>query len=313
MTSHVDPRAPEPEEQPTDGPFRHCILAVHAHPDDESEFGAGTVARYHHEGVRTVLVCCTDGGAGRVRNPDVGPVDDSDGIVEIRREELRKAAAIVGYDEVVRLDYPDSGPVNRVERPESCFAEVPLDEPTAKVVEVIRRTRPQVVLTYVDDHRAYPHPDHIRTQEVVVRAFAAAAVPSAWPDAGPPWQPDKLYYILTSLERRLWVNARYAALGMNAPFSAAEDGGLQGRGDPTLAPPQSRVTTLVDVAPYVHVWIEGMRAHRCQLKPAMDRLLDIPPPLAEEIFGCEEFILARDLTGREQPHEIETDLFAGVR
>ncbi len=289
-----------------------CLLTVHAHPDDESEFGAGSVVRYHRAGTRTVLVCCTDGGEGRVPNPDISSVDDRTDVIVMRREELRRAAAIVGYDEVVLLGYPDSGAVDRVDRPASCFAELPLDEEVVRVVEVIRHERPQVVVTYSDDQRAYPHPDHIRAHEVAVRAFDAAGVASAWPHAGPPWQPSKLYYTVTSRERRRSVNERYASLGMDAPFSADASGGLQGRGDPGMAPPQSRVTTVIDVTSYVHLWIEGMRAHRSQLRPAKDRLLRIPAEVADEVFGHEEFVLARDLTGRGALAEVETDLFAGV-
>lgn len=289
-----------------------CLLAVHAHPDDESEFGGGTVARYHREGVRTVLVVCTDGGEGRIVNPDVPPADGRDEIVEIRRKELQTAAAIIGFDEVVTLGYPDSGGIDRSDRPASSFAEVPVDEAAARVVEVIRRERPQVVVTYGEDHGAYPHADHVRTHEVAVRAFDAAGDPSAWPDAGAPWQPSKLYYTVTSRERRQAANARYASLGRDAPFSVDPSGGLQGRGDPALAPSQDEVTTVVDVGPWVQVWIEGMRAHRCQLKPSMDRLLGIPTEVAEEVFGREEFILARDLTGRGPLEVTETSLFEGV-
>ena len=135
-----------------------CLLTVHAHPDDESEFGAASVARYHHEGVRTVLVCCTDGGSGRIRNPGSGPLGDQADIAEIRRRELEEAVAIVGYDAVVRLDYPDSGSVNLKERSPTCFARVPLEGPVSRLVEVIRRERPQVIVTYPDDQRGLPPP-----------------------------------------------------------------------------------------------------------------------------------------------------------
>ncbi len=160
-----------------------CLLTVHAHPDDESEFGAPTVARYHHEGVRTVLVCCTDGGSGRIRNPAVGRVGDQTDMVQIRRQELDEAAAIVGYDVVVRLDYPDSGSVNLKERSPTCFARIPLEGPVSRLVEIIRRERPQVLVTYPDDQRVYPHPDHWRAHEAALEAFDAAGNSQAYPGA----------------------------------------------------------------------------------------------------------------------------------
>lgn len=287
-----------------------CLVAIHAHPDDESEFGAGTVTCYHHAGVRTVLVCCTDGGQGRILNPDAGQVGDRANIVEIRRAELAAAAALVGYDDVVRLDYPDSGAPGARERPEHCFARVPLDEAAGRVVEVIRRERPQVVIGYADDQRAYPHPDHIRAHEVAVRAFELAADQDAFPDAGPSWQPLKLYYTVTSRQLRRRINAKYAALGLGVPFG--QDTGLQGRGDPDLAPGQDRVTTVIDVVPFVRTWIEGMRTHQCQLKPELAQLLGIPEAYAAEFFGREEFILACDMTQRGDKSSPEADLFAGV-
>jgi mycothiol S-conjugate amidase len=284
---------------------------VHAHPDDESEFGGGTVARYHAAGVRTVLLCCTDGGLGRNQNPALGPVGGRTNIVEIRRAELAAAAAIVGFDEVVRLEYPDSGPVSQSGRDAASFARVPLAEAVRRVAEVIRREQPQVVVTYAEDQRAYPHPDHLRAHEVAVLAFAAAGDP-AYPAAGTPWQPLKLYYTVTSAQARREINEQYAGLGLPAPFGL--DPGLQGRGEPELAPDAGRVTTVIDVAPYVATWIAGIRAHACQLQPDMDVLLGIPAQAAARIFGREEFILARDLTGRADgpPGEPETDLFAGV-
>ncbi len=294
---------------------RRCLLIVHAHPDDESEAGGATVARYHHEGVRTVLVCCTDGGSGRVLNPEFGPVGDRTNIVQIRRQELKEAAAIVGYDDVVMLDYPDSGSVtlSEEERSPRCFARTPLEGPLRRVVALIRRVQPQVVITYADDQRAYPHPDHLRAHELGVRAFDMAGDPGAFPDAGPPWQPLKLYYFVTSREHRRSVNDKYVALGMDAPFTAREGAGLQGRGDPELAPAQARVTTLIDVAPFAHKWIEGMRAHRCQIKPALAQTLSIDPGAVPDVYGTEEYILARDLTTEDHGACLaETDLFARV-
>lgn len=291
---------------------RRCLLAVHAHPDDESEFAAGTVARCHSEGTRTVLVCCTDGGQGRILNPAAGVVGSrADDVVEVRRRELEAGAAIIGFDVVVRLDYPDSGPPGQAERSPSCFASLPLDETVRPVVEVIRRERPQVVVAYADDQKSYPHPDHWRAHEVAVKAFDEAGDADAYPDAGPAWQPSKLYYTVTSRERRGEINAEYTKMGLVTPFSV--DVGLQGRGDPELAPAQERVTTVVDVGPYVAVWIAGMRAHTCQMKPEMDALLGIPEDRAATLFGQEEFILARDFTGRTGDagaHEV--DLFAGI-
>jgi mycothiol S-conjugate amidase len=290
-------------------------MTVHAHPDDESEFGGATVARYHHEGVRTVLVCCTDGGSGRILNPEVGPVGDRTNIVHIRRQELQEAVAVIGYDEVVTLGYPDSGSVDLPdeERSPTCFARTPLEGPVGRVVEVIRRVRPQVIVSYPDDQRVYPHPDHLRAHEVAVQAFDLAGDSGAFPGAGPPWQTLKLYYTVTSREHRRQVNQKYVALGLEAPFTAREGAGLQGRGDPELAPEESRVTARIDVAPYAYTWVKAMRAHRSQTKPALAQALSIDADALPGVFGTDEYVLARDLTDRDRSSASEeTDLFAYV-
>jgi mycothiol S-conjugate amidase len=291
-----------------------CLLTVHAHPDDESEFGAGTVARYHSEGVRTVLVCCTDGGLGTNQNPDVGPVGESiENVVEVRRRELQRAADIIGYDEVVMLGYQDSGSIGLTVRPSSSFALVPLEESVGRLVQVIRRERPQIVITYSDDHRIYPHPDHIRAHEVAVRAFAEAGNAEAYPEAGRPWQPLKLYYTITSEERRRTINQKYAALGMDPPFNSTAGGGIQGRGELELAPKEERVTTRIDITQFSHVWIEAMRSHQCQITPALARILNIPRSAAPDVYDYEEFILAGDHTGHiSTMSAAETDLFARI-
>jgi mycothiol S-conjugate amidase len=298
---------------------RRRLLTIHAHPDDESEFGAATVARYHREGARTVLVCCTDGGSGRILNAAVGAVGERSGIAGIRHQELLAATAIVGYDQIYLLDFPDSGSVHLKERAPGCFARVPLEEPVRRVVEVIRRERPQVIVSYGDDQRVYPHPDHLRAHEVAVSAFDLAGRGDAFPEAGAPWQPLKLYYTVTSRQRRRAINEGYQALGMDAPFTAREGAGLQGRGDPELAPDEATVTTRIDVARFAHVWIAAMGAHQCQLKPALMQTLSLPAAAVPRVYATEEYVLARDLTvpgeaatADGQEPGAESDLFARV-
>ena len=90
-------------------PDRLCLLCVHAHPDDEASKGAPTVARYHAEGIRTVLVCCTGGEEGDILNPAMDTPEVRADIGRIRMAELKAATDIIGYDETVLLGYRDSG------------------------------------------------------------------------------------------------------------------------------------------------------------------------------------------------------------
>src|SRR5687768_12375784 len=116
-----------------------CLLTVHAHPDDEASKGAGTVARYHAAGVRTVLVCATGGEEGDILNPAMDSADVRERLHEIRMEELRRAGAIIGYDEIVMLGYRDSGmPESEANKDPRSFWQADIDEATERLCEVIR-------------------------------------------------------------------------------------------------------------------------------------------------------------------------------
>src|ERR1700687_3889947 len=196
-----------------------CILTVHAHPDDESSKGAGTIARYHAEGIRTVLVCCTGGEEGEILNPAMDRDDVRADLPAVRREELRQAASIIGYDEVVWLGYRDSGmPDSEANADPASFAQADLDEAVGRLVAVIRRTRPQVVVTYADDQQGYPHPDHLRVHDISLPAFDAAGDASRFPELGPAWQPLKLYYTAWSRARIQAMHDKFLELNLESPF-----------------------------------------------------------------------------------------------
>ncbi len=148
------------------------------------------MARYHHEGIHTVLVTCTGGEEGDILNPAMDKPGVREHMAEIRARELDQAARIIGYDEVVMLGYRDSGmPDSPANNDPRSFAKAPLDEAVGRLVAVIRRTRPQVVVTYPPNQNGYPHPDHLRVNEISEAAFDAAPDPERYPEAGPAWQP----------------------------------------------------------------------------------------------------------------------------
>jgi len=282
------------------------LLTVHAHPDDESSKGAGTVARYRAEGVRTVLVTCTGGEAGDILNPAMDRPEVKERIAEVRRDELERAAAIIGYDEVVWLGYRDSGmpgtPANEDPR---CFARAPLDEAVGRLVTVMRRTRPHVVVTYPTGQRGYPHPDHLRVNEISELAFDAAGDPERFPWAGPPWQARKLYYVTWSVKRMQLTHDTFLSLGLESPFSEER---LQGMRD-ALARDDGAPRTRVDIRGYAHVQREALLAHATQVDPASPHWFGLPPEVADELYPYDDYVLARDLVGQGGP---EDDLFAGI-
>ena len=200
-------------------PDRLCLLSVHAHPDDESSKGASTVARYHAEGVHTVLVCCTGGEEGDILNPAMDTPEVRADIGRVRMAELKAATDIIGYDDTVMLGYRDSGmpDTEANARPDS-FAQAPLDEAVGRLVAIIRRERPQVIITYPDGQNEYPHPDHLRVHEISLPAFDAAGDPDRFPDAGPPFTPSKLYYSVWPAERFRQIHAKFLELDLKSPF-----------------------------------------------------------------------------------------------
>jgi mycothiol S-conjugate amidase len=279
-----------------------CLLTVHAHPDDESSKGAGTVAKYHAEGVRTVLVCCTGGEEGDILNPAMDRPEVRERLHEVRMEELRRAAEVIGYDEVRLLGYRDSGmpdtPAN--ENPE-CFGAADFDEAVGRLVAEIRRARPQVIVTYGDEHKFYPHPDHIRVYETSVVAFDAAADPERYPEAGEPWQPLKLYYTMWSRARMVAMHEKFLELGLESPF------------DPRwLERPwqDDRITTRIDISEHTDVRRDALLAHATQIDPNSPFWFGLPPEVARTLHPWEEYELARSLVDAPVP---EDDLFAGVR
>jgi mycothiol S-conjugate amidase len=279
-----------------------CLLTVHAHPDDESSKGAGTVARYHAQGIHTVLVCCTGGEEGDILNPAMDTPEVRANLPEVRRAELRRAADIIGYDELVMLGYRDSGmpdtPANADPR---SFAQAPLDEAIGRLVAVIRRTRPQVIVTYPDGQEYYPHPDHLRVHEITLPAFDAAGDPSKYPEAGPAWQPSKLYYSMWSIRRIRALHEKYLELGLESPFT--EDW-FKGR------PEGDRTTATVDINGFAAARDEALIAHATQVDPTSKFWFGLPTEVSQSVYPFDEYVLARSEVPTSVP---EHDLFAGVR
>jgi mycothiol S-conjugate amidase len=281
-------------------------LTVHAHPDDESSKGAATVARYHAEGVRTVLVCCTGGEEGDILNPAMDTPEVRADLPAIRRRELDRAAAIIGSDEVVRLGYRDSGmPGAKANEHPDAFANAPLDEAVGRLVAVVRRVRPQVVVAYPEDQHEYPHPDHLRVHEITVMAYEASGDPALYTAAGPSWSPSKLYYSTWPRGRTLAMHEKFLELGLESPFDE-ERLARMAREDP--------VTTVVDVSGFTDVRSDALRAHATQVDPASRYWFGLPPEVLRSVYPYDDYFLARTRSGGTDPSETkEDDLFAGLR
>jgi mycothiol S-conjugate amidase len=282
-----------------------CLLTVHAHPDDESSKGAGTVAKYHAAGVRTVLVTATGGEEGDILNPAMELPGIKERIAEVRRDELAAATKIIGYDEVVLLGFRDSGmPDSPANADPRSFAQAPLDDAVARLVEVVRRERPQVIITYPQDQSGYPHPDHLRVNEISELAFDAAGDPDRYPDRGEPWQPSKLYYVGWSVRRMHAVHQAFLDRGLESPYT---DNRLT-RMIEALEKAEEPSTS-IDVRGFTGIPRQALLAHATQVDPNESHWFGLPAEVEEQLYPYEEYTLARNLTTSQPP---EDDLVAGV-
>ncbi|MEP7024978.1 MAG: PIG-L family deacetylase, partial [Actinomycetota bacterium] len=170
------------------------MMAVHAHPDDESSGTGGVLAKYSAEGIRTVVVTCTNGeygdAPGKIKPGEPGHEEAA--VAKIRLAELRTACDYLGVSDLEILGYHDSGMSewDYKDHPD-VFSNVPLDVAAARIAGLIEKYRPQVVITY-DDNGGYDHPDHLHASRAAVAAVSSTGIPA------------KLY--LTAMRRSRWAD-----------------------------------------------------------------------------------------------------------
>ncbi|UXA16941.1 mycothiol conjugate amidase Mca [Mycobacterium sp. SMC-4] len=281
------------------------LMAVHAHPDDESSKGAATMARYVDEGVRVMVVTLTGGERGDILNPAMDLPEVHGRMTEIRRDEMAKAARILGVEHhwlgFVDSGLPEGDPTPPL--PEGCFALEPLEVPTEGLVRVVREFRPHVMTTY-DEHGGYPHPDHIACHQVSIAAYEAAADHRLYPEAGEPWSVAKLYYNHGFLRQRMQVlQDEFTKHGEEGPF-----GKWLASWDPDEDLLGKRVTTRIECAKYFPVRDEALLAHATQIDPK-SFFFTTPMEWQQRLWPTEEFELARSRVPVRLP---ESDLFAGI-
>jgi len=279
------------------------LMAVHAHPDDESSKGAASMARYVAEGVSVLVVTCTGGERGDVLNPRLK--DDpavAANIREIRKAEMEAARLILGVDQAwlgfIDSGLPEGDPLPPL--PEGCFALQDVTVAAEPLVRLMREFRPHVVTTY-DENGGYPHPDHVQCHRVTVEAFDAAGDPDRYPDAGEAWQPLKLYYNQSfSKARVMAMHEALLARGLESPYA----GWIENWGDQ----PERKITTRVPCGDYFETRDRALLAHATQIDPD-GPWFSVPLEIQQEVWPTEDYELARSLVDTTLP---EDDLFAGV-
>ena len=269
------------------------LMAVHAHPDDESSSTGGVLARYSDEGVRTIVVTCTNGefgdGPAGVKPGEDG--HDTADVAQTRLAELREACKHLGVTELELLGYHDSGmPEWEYRNRPDAFCNIPLDEVAGRIGVLIERYQPQVVVTY-DPDGAYQHPDHVQASRAAITAVERSSVPA------------KLY--LTAMRRSDWqrIGEALRAAGEEiGDWELTEEEERQSRAS------EARITTTVDIGAVLERKRAALLAHGSQISESW--FSKIPAEVAASVFGVEHFIRVRDTTGASVP---EADLFAGLR
>lgn len=280
------------------------LLAVHAHPDDESSKGAATMAKYLAEGVDVLVATCTGGERGSVLNPKLDRPEIWENITELRRAEMDRAREILGVRQAwlgfVDSGLPEGDPLPPL--PAGCFGLMDVDLAAEPLVRLIREFQPHVMITY-DERGGYPHPDHIMTHKISVAAFDAAGDPERYPGAGEPWQPLKLYYHRWSRARMIALHEAMTEAGLESQYGSMLERWKDQPDD------EHRTTTRVPCADHFETRDAALRAHATQVDPD-GFWFHCPLPIQQAVWPTEEYELARSLVDSEVP---EDDLFLGIR
>jgi LmbE family N-acetylglucosaminyl deacetylase len=265
-------------------------MAVHAHPDDEATGTGGVLAKAASEGIRTVLVTCTDGRCGD--GPDGvkpgEPGHDPDAVAAQRRSELDASCSILKISDLELLNYHDSGmmgwPTN--DAPGS-FWTTPVPEAAARLAELIRRYQPDVVVTY-DENGFYGHPDHIQTHRITMAALDLVELR------------PKVYWTTVPRTKMVEFEARMREQGADFDEPTGDE--------PEIGLPDDEVTTWVDISAFSDQKYDALGAHASQGDNRF--FLGMGRAVFAEVLGIETFVRVRDFTDAPIP---EDDLFAGLR
>jgi LmbE family N-acetylglucosaminyl deacetylase len=268
------------------------LLGVLAHPDDESLGFGGTFAKYAAEGMETYLVTATRGERGRFgpRGERGDPVE----VGRVREEELRAAAAVLGIREVSVLGFPD-GAVDQV----------PASTAIRAIVPHIRRSQPDVIVTFGPDG-AYGHPDHIAISQLTTAAIVCAADSGYCIDHGsqagslPPHRVSKLYYL--AWKRNKWESYQAAFRKLTSMVD-----GIERQAHPW---PDWAVTTEIDTSAVWPIVWKAVCCHRTQIS-IYERLEDLTEEQQTALWGSQEFYRVYSSLNCERKKE--NDLFEGIR
>ena len=277
------------------------LMAVHAHPDDEATSTGGILARYSAEGIRTVLVTCTDGasgdGPGGVKPGEPG--HDRAAVVAVRRKELEASCIILGVAHLELLGYRDSGMMGWADNDApGSFWTTPVDDAAERLAALMEHYQPDVVVTY-DPNGFYGHPDHIQAHRITMVAAEKTGIPAKvyWPT------------IPRSRMGEFFQRMRDAGVDMPEPPEPADPAAeTEAEPGPPMGSPDEDIAAWVDVSAFADRKYDALAAHASQGDNIF--FLRMGREIFTELMGTEPFLRAVDRTGAPLP---EDDLFAGLR
>jgi LmbE family N-acetylglucosaminyl deacetylase len=287
---------------------KRTLLAVFAHPDDESFGPGGTLARYAAEDVDVHLICATNGEAGIMSKELMAGYSEP---AARRIAELRCATSKLGLSGLHLLGYRDSGMAGSPDNDHpDCLMQAAPEKVAARIAGHIRKLRPQVVITF-DPMGGYKHPDHIAVHRAVVIAFHAAGDPAAYPEQLAqglmPHAPQKLYYVGFP-RRMLRLIVRIMPLLGRDPTAFGENGDINLA---EIAQVDYPITTRIDVVDYLDTKNAAAACHRSQGGASRRLLGRLPRWLLSRFMSTEGFTRAHPNAEPAEP--IERELFAGVK
>ena len=252
------------------------LVAIFAHPDDETFGVGGTMARYADNGVPVTMVCATRGEVGEIAK---GSPATPETLGQFREQELRDAMAILGVTDVRFLDYRDSGMKGTDDNKNPrAFMNAPADAVVQELVRIIRERRPDVVVTW-DESGGYGHPDHVATHHHATAAFKRAADARRYPEAGAAWDGASLFYTAIPIEEFARVMDEMRKQGIDVPEFV---------GDEIEELPRVQTNCIIDVSTFFERKIQAMLAHSSQITDD-DPFMRMPEDIKRQFFGREYF------------------------
>lgn len=260
--------------------MRSKIMAIFAHPDDEGAAG-GTLAMYANQGMEVTLVCATRGEAGEISDPALATPEN---LGEVRQKELEAACQIIGIQQLHFLSYCDSGMAGTAEngRP-TAFVQADPVEVVGKLVSLMRQSKPDIVITF-EPFGWYGHPDHQAASRWATEAYALAGDAAAYPNAGPPWQPQRLFHTVIPFSKYQTMIEEATAAGYYSGNNIVDN-----IPHDQLLSTEAEVTHILDVTPVFDTKQKAMRAHHTQFSE--DHMFrKVPREMMIKASGTEHFI-----------------------